>query len=572
MPPLQLTRKAKAELTRQTKKPSPQKSACRAILYLAEGRSPTWISKKLGVSRASVYNWKRAFEAQGVQGLLIRSHRGRGDRVDATLAERIIELTEEAVAAGEDPSAADIAAMVGVSLSSVYRHWKKAHLRTGRPSPSKPPQKQPKQGPAPTMADVAKAAGTSKTTVSKVLNHAKGVSPGTRERVQKALEDLHYHRHPYMSALMQNWRGNRIHRIQATLAWLVRIVTPAASTDPARQPFGMSHLYRATCAHAEKMGFDVASFRLNDPEVSPKRLCRILKARGVDGLIFANPQPVDYDAVFDEFPSVAFANHQWSAGARVGDDLRPAVMGILKTLWERGYRRTGLVHDEYLSAYTNYQVCSFVDVVGARLLQDTPIPPLSLGNETNYLIRTYLENDSSAKNEPPLSFDHSRWMEEVNWEKILNDLCKQSNWRNGSKQTRRDLIMANVLELWREKFSLDSMITFYRDTKDHLESRGCRIPQDIALVHLNWNEDVESWCGIRRNFELKAQVAVETLATDMAKDRRFISPVHSRLLVPPLWVEGETLPVRKRKGKGNDWPKGFLEFLEPLDTYHPPDA
>ena len=44
----------------------------------------------------------------------------------------------------------------------------------------------------PTIKDVAERAGVSPMTVSRVLNNMQNVSPATRERVQRAIEDLGY--------------------------------------------------------------------------------------------------------------------------------------------------------------------------------------------------------------------------------------------------------------------------------------------------------------------------------------------------------------------------------------------
>ena len=43
-----------------------------------------------------------------------------------------------------------------------------------------------------TIKDVAKAAQVSVATVSRVLNHDKNVSPKTRERVTKVIEEMEY--------------------------------------------------------------------------------------------------------------------------------------------------------------------------------------------------------------------------------------------------------------------------------------------------------------------------------------------------------------------------------------------
>lgn len=54
-----------------------------------------------------------------------------------------------------------------------------------------------------TITDVANEAGVSKSTVSKVLNHWTTISPATVEKVQAAIERLHYTPNSRQSALQK---------------------------------------------------------------------------------------------------------------------------------------------------------------------------------------------------------------------------------------------------------------------------------------------------------------------------------------------------------------------------------
>jgi DNA-binding LacI/PurR family transcriptional regulator len=54
----------------------------------------------------------------------------------------------------------------------------------------------------PTMVDVARLAGLSHQTVSRVLNDQPGVIPDTRERVLAAIEELGYRRNAFARALV----------------------------------------------------------------------------------------------------------------------------------------------------------------------------------------------------------------------------------------------------------------------------------------------------------------------------------------------------------------------------------
>lgn len=55
----------------------------------------------------------------------------------------------------------------------------------------------------PNLDDIASRAGVSASTVSRVLNGSKAISPATRERVLAAANELHYHKRPYVKGVPQ---------------------------------------------------------------------------------------------------------------------------------------------------------------------------------------------------------------------------------------------------------------------------------------------------------------------------------------------------------------------------------
>ncbi|MBC8944861.1 MULTISPECIES: LacI family DNA-binding transcriptional regulator [Xenorhabdus] len=68
-----------------------------------------------------------------------------------------------------------------------------------------------------TMKDVAHKAGVSVATVSRVINNTVYVEPGTRERVEKAMRELNYHRNSAALALAQRC-GNMLGLLTGNLA------------------------------------------------------------------------------------------------------------------------------------------------------------------------------------------------------------------------------------------------------------------------------------------------------------------------------------------------------------------
>ena len=60
-----------------------------------------------------------------------------------------------------------------------------------------------------TMKDVARRAGVSTATVSRVINNTAYVEPVTRERVEKAMREFNYHR------TLPRWRWRK----EAAICW-----------------------------------------------------------------------------------------------------------------------------------------------------------------------------------------------------------------------------------------------------------------------------------------------------------------------------------------------------------------
>ncbi len=129
------------------------------------------------------------------------------------------------------------------------------------------------------MVDVAKRAGVSQKTVSRVVNNAPHVRPDVRDRVNAAIEELGYR--PNVSA--QALARNRTH----TIGML------AVGTDlhgPARRVFSVERA-------ARRHGYGIALVTL--PDVAPQAVAdgvAELLARGVEGLVIEVPShAVDLD-------------------------------------------------------------------------------------------------------------------------------------------------------------------------------------------------------------------------------------------------------------------------------------
>ncbi len=119
------------------------------------------------------------------------------------------------------------------------------------------------------IKDVAKLAGVAPITVSRVINHSGSVNPATRERVQRAINELHY----VPNTLAQSLRSKQTH----TIALLLSDIT---------NPFWTTIARGVEDAAAEKGFHTILCNTDEDPEKEATYLNLLLQRR-VDGIVIA---------------------------------------------------------------------------------------------------------------------------------------------------------------------------------------------------------------------------------------------------------------------------------------------
>ncbi|AHF90638.1 LacI family transcriptional regulator [Opitutaceae bacterium TAV5] len=210
---------------------------------------------------------------------------------------------------------------------------------------------------APTQADVARAAGVHRTTVSLALKNHPGLPRATCERIQRIATKLGYAPDPMLSALIA--RRNRLapHAFQGTLAWLVNNVPPW-DWRPIFHEY-----YEGAVARAKRYGYGIDVFDLHAPGMTSRRLASIFSSRNIRGILVP-PLPqanMELDFPWERFSAVAFGYtlrrpqlHMVGAAQFRGLAL------AMRKVREKGFRRIGFIyspeHNErvdhnYLAAY-----------------------------------------------------------------------------------------------------------------------------------------------------------------------------------------------------------------------------
>jgi len=133
------------------------------------------------------------------------------------------------------------------------------------------------------MSDIAKEAGLSQAAVSMALRNHPSIPLATRDRIKEIADRLGYRANALVSALMSQLQTGRderqISRIAIIDAWPIDVGWKHYALF-ASQAAGMK-------ARAHALGYRLEEFRLKESEMSPKRLSRILMARGIVGVIMS---------------------------------------------------------------------------------------------------------------------------------------------------------------------------------------------------------------------------------------------------------------------------------------------
>ncbi|MEE9306884.1 MAG: LacI family DNA-binding transcriptional regulator, partial [Spirochaetia bacterium] len=179
-----------------------------------------------------------------------------------------------------------------------------------------------------TIKDVANRAGFSISTVSHVINETRFVEKSTKEKIQKAIEELNYR--PNILARSLKGKGSK---------------TIGVIISDLRQGF-FAEVIKAIESRANQREFNVMLCDSEDDAEKEELDVDILLRKGIDGLIFA---PVDTGQLFEELwlselPCVQIDRKLQSAEADfVGiDNVRSAEQATLR-LFDNGYDCVGFI-------------------------------------------------------------------------------------------------------------------------------------------------------------------------------------------------------------------------------------
>jgi DNA-binding LacI/PurR family transcriptional regulator len=183
-----------------------------------------------------------------------------------------------------------------------------------------------------TIVDVARVAGVSVSTVSRILNGKQDVAPATRERVQQVIEDLGYSPH----AQAQRLRAGKTR----STALLFPLKYPG---NLPYNPLDMDFIVGAAAAAGEQEFF----FSLLTTPVTKRTLVNLYRSAQVDGLVLMQIHTQDWRVDLlrqGNHPFVMIGHCDDNTGLSYIDlDFEAAIQVAFDYLVELGHQRIGYI-------------------------------------------------------------------------------------------------------------------------------------------------------------------------------------------------------------------------------------
>ncbi len=342
-----------------------------------------------------------------------------------------------------------------------------------------------KMNPRPSIRDVAAQAGLSHTTVSLALRRDPRIPVATRQRVEAVARALGYQADAVVATLMARLRTLKTRPGQAALGF----ITAWPTRNGWRQASNHRRFFEGARRRASELGYALDTLWLNEPGMTSERMTRILRARGIRGLIL-HSLPAAGGTLRLGWKHFACVTKGLTVAHppmhRVVSSHYEDMQLVLHELARRRYRRIGLVLSEALSVRVDRAW------LAAFLLHQNETP--AADRVPALITRTAMEE--------PL-FD--AWFTSHRPEVIL--------------------FSDQPIPEWAARLKL-------------------RVPADVGLVHLDWSRDVAPLAGLDSDPETVGTAATDLLVGQLQANE-FGIPKHEKIVaVRGHWVSGTT--VRRR--------------------------
>jgi LacI family transcriptional regulator len=357
-----------------------------------------------------------------------------------------------------------------------------------------PPRKNPNSAPKPTsIRQIAKVAKLHPATVARALRNDPRITNETRTRVETLAQKMGYHPDPELAAMMSRIKASRPQSYQESFAFV-------AMNAAILKTYGMKRLFQGACDQANRFGYNVEVFFLDDFQSNLRRLSSILSARGIRGVMF---QPLFDSTSLQEFAWGKFASvslgaplPQFSIHCARPSHYQMMILAMDKII-QAGYERVGFFITEDASYWTNHEWESAFVFKQLHFPVVQRIPILKL-------------QETVVDVEPRLT---------------------------------------KILKAWIEKNHLDAVISMC-GLHRHLRSMGKKVPLDVAYVELYYQDHLGDVSGIEQQVENTGAAGVDLLIGQIHRRERGLPEHPKTVLTDSIWLPGSTLGQKKKLRQG----------------------
>ncbi|MDR1280090.1 MAG: LacI family transcriptional regulator [Opitutaceae bacterium] len=338
----------------------------------------------------------------------------------------------------------------------------------------------------PTMQMIADKAGVSLMTVSRALKNNPRLSLATRERIREIATELGYRPNPLVSALMAQLRHAHAPKVWPTIAFLTSHTGTHVFVEGETY---LGAIFAGASHRAATLGYKLERFSLVDPHMNGARMGRMLRTRGILGVILAplpDPIPVvDFDWTPFACATVGYSYKEVLLHRSVNDQFSSMRLAMSR-LHALGYQRVGLaIRHEDDSRTEGKWTGAFWSFHSS--LPEARRVPIFLWHEWQ-----------------PTGFD---------------------TWVN----THRP----------------DAVITLHADVREWLHKLDRHPPRNIGLVSLNIQGDQATFSGIDQNNAILGGTAVELVVEQIHHNEHGVPARAKTVMMMGDWVAGATTRQQK---------------------------